>query len=174
MDENAESAGLSRRDLLKRSAVVGGLVWMAPTVLASPAGATVVTCVPAQRFGIRHNAPGGACVALGTTATAGNCAALAGITAFQKGCCLEPGLITFVESNSGHTHTYTLAAGVGVMQAFGYCGTTCYQHEEPHNAVVSEEQDPVTGISTVIVTCATLTHSELIVCLSGSNLPVCP
>lgn len=40
-----ETAGLSRRELLQRSAVAGGIVWATPTLLASAAGAqTTVSC----------------------------------------------------------------------------------------------------------------------------------
>lgn len=109
MDEQTGSAGLSRRDVLKRSAVVGGLVWVAPTVLASPAGATP-PCPPAQRYAIKHDG-GRTCETPGTEPSEGNCAASAGFTLFNDGCCLEPGPVTFTESSGGATHTYVLAAG---------------------------------------------------------------
>lgn len=40
--DNHSTSGLSRRELLTRSAVAGGIIWAAPTVLATAAGAT--TC----------------------------------------------------------------------------------------------------------------------------------
>lgn len=44
-NDSQERSGLSRRELLKRSAVAGGVVWATPTVLASAAGATsTVNC----------------------------------------------------------------------------------------------------------------------------------
>lgn len=185
VDEHFEATGLSRRDLLKRSAVVGGLVWIAPTVLASPASATVVTCTPERRFAIKH-LKDGTCLTPGTNvAVAGNCAAKGGFTAFHAGCCLENpgGVITFTSSNGGNTHTYHLPVGVGFAAAFVYCGGKgegdqgtaqgCWPHQEPHNEHVTEDANP-DGSTTVVMTCTTLVHSELIVCMSGSNVPGCP
>jgi len=169
-----DTAGLSRRDVLKRSAVVGGLVWIAPTILAGPASATVVTCPANRRYAIKHGSPNQGCEVPGTNAGgSGNCAAQAGFTEFQNGCCLEPTLVRFVASANGTTHTYTLAPGVGFSQGFVKCANDCHRHVDPHNEFVIEDQDPVTGITTVIMTCSNLSHSELIVCLDGSNLPVC-
>lgn len=176
-DDQDETAGLSRRDLLKRSVVVGGLAWVAPTVLAAPAGATVVNCPAAQRYAIKHNnvsTGAGPCEVPGKNPSTGNCAASDGTTEFQSGCCLEPGLVQFASSAGGTVHTYTLAPGVGFSRAYAKCGNVCHPHVDPHNEFVTEEQDPATGITTVVMSCANLSHSELVVCLSGSNLPVCP
>lgn len=172
VDEQIESAGLSRRDVLKRSAIVGGLVWVAPTVLSSPAGATSMGCPPANRYAIKHNV-GQACTAPGANPSTGNCAASAGFDASQNGCCLEPSLVQFTESNGGATHTYVLAAGVALVQAFGKCAKPCYQYGDPEGVVI-KDTDPATGKTTVTISCSSLSHSEIIVCLSGSNLPVCP
>lgn len=168
-----DTSGLSRRDVLKRSAVVGGLVWIAPTILAGPASATLVTCPADRRYAIKHGSPNQGCEVPGTNpGGSGNCAARAGVTEFQNGCCLEPTLVRFVESASGTTHTYTLAAGVRFSQGFAKCGNECHGNY-PYNEFVTVEQDPVTGITTVVITCPNLSHSEIVVCLDGSNLPVC-
>ncbi len=169
-----DTTGLSRRDVLKRSAVVGGLVWIAPTILAGPAGASVVTCPANRRYAIKHGSPNRGCEVPGRNAGGtGNCAADGGVTEFQNGCCLEPTLVSFVESANGTIHTYTLAPGVGFSRGFAKCASVCYEHVDPHNEFVSEERDESTGITTVIMTCSNLSHSEIIVCLDGSNLPVC-
>ena len=39
-----DGAGVSRRELLKKSALAGGAVWVAPVILASSAGATGSSC----------------------------------------------------------------------------------------------------------------------------------
>lgn len=42
MSTENQIGGVSRRDLLKKGAVAGGIVWAAPLVLSSPAGASYV------------------------------------------------------------------------------------------------------------------------------------
>jgi hypothetical protein len=175
--ENVESAGLSRRDVLKRSAVVGGLVWVAPTVLTSAAGAstTLATCPPSARFALKHGAPNQGCETAGKNPTTGNCSASGGFTEFRDGCCLEAaGLIKFSQSGNQQTHTYVLESGVALAGAFGKCGNTCFAHENPHNAVVSDVKDAVTGKTTVTITCSSLSHSEIVVCFTGTQAPNCP
>jgi hypothetical protein len=44
--EAAVSGRFDRRDLIKKAAVAGGIAWVAPTVLASPAQAQVAACTP--------------------------------------------------------------------------------------------------------------------------------
>lgn len=171
-DSGGETAGLSRRDMLKRSVVVGGLAWVAPTVLSSPVGASAVSCPAGQRYAIKHNnGPHGAasCEVPGTNPSPGNCTASSGITQFQSGCCLEPGLISFASSGAGQTHTYTLAAGVGFYAGFAKCGADCHSG----SPYVTVSVHAGTGVTTVVMSCPSLSHSELVVCLSGSNLPVC-
>ncbi len=172
MSESSD-AGQTRREILKRSVVVGGLVWVAPTVLASPAGATTVPCDPAHRYAVKHEVGKAGCSTPGTKASTGSCAPSAGITVFEKGCCVENGLVTFTESQGGTTHTYVLAAGVGFVQGFGKCAGVCFRHGQPE-AVVTKEDDLATGKTTITISCPKLSHSELIVCLNGSNLPACP
>lgn len=41
---SVEPTGISRRQMLTRSAVAGGVVWTAPTLLSSPAGAQIEPC----------------------------------------------------------------------------------------------------------------------------------
>lgn len=191
VDEHTESAGFTRRDLLKRSVIVGGLVWVAPTVLASPASATVFECTESNRLAIRQvkNGTGATCVAVGKDAAVdGNCAAKEPVppptgvpgdnySKAAAGCCLiDAGLITFTVSDSGNTHTYVLSTSVKFSQAFAYCkpGTPdagCWKHEDPHNDHVVE--DLVGGLVTVVVKCDDLVHSELIVCFTGSRPSNC-
>lgn len=176
MEDNAASGGLSRRDVLKRSAVVGGLVWVAPTVLTSAAGAstTLATCPASSRFALKHGAPNQGCETAGTNVAPGNCAASGGFTEFRDACCLEAaGLITFTQTNP-QTHTYVLASGLALAGAFGKCGNTCFGHENPHNAVVSDVKDAITGETTVTITCSSLSHSEIVVCFTGTQAPNCP
>ena len=176
MGENAEPGGLSRRDVLKRSAVVGGLVWVAPTVLTSSAGAstTLATCPASSRFVLKHEAPNRGCETSGRNPSPGNCAASAGFTEFRDACCLEAaGLITFTQTNP-QTHTYVLASGVALAGAFGKCANSCFAHQVPHNAVVSDVKNAGTGETTVTITCSNLSHSEIVVCFTGTQAPNCP
>ncbi|HEX2699149.1 MAG TPA: twin-arginine translocation signal domain-containing protein [Acidimicrobiales bacterium] len=176
MERETGTEGLSRRDVLKRSAVVGGLVWVAPTVLSSSAGATsnLANCAPSSRFALKHGAPNEACETPGTNPTTGNCSASAGFTSFRDGCCLEShGLITFSESGNHQTHTYVLASGVELAGAFAKCATDCIGYS-PSSSVITVTTDPSTGKTTVTITCSNLSHSEIVVCFSGSNAPNCP
>jgi hypothetical protein len=44
MNDDRRTGEVSRRDLLKKSAVAGGVIWATPMVLSSTAGAQAVTC----------------------------------------------------------------------------------------------------------------------------------
>lgn len=173
--EHSESTGLSRRDVLKGSAVVGGLIWIAPTVLASPAGAGGVTCPPGSLYAVKHVAGQAACGTPGDDPST-DCAAAGGYTAFKNGCCLVTGgLITFEVTTEGSEklHVYTLAAGVGFVEGFVRCGSICKSHDHTaHGCVVDELNDD--GTTTVTFSCTDLVYSELFVCVSGTTVPNCP
>jgi hypothetical protein len=75
MTDTENGGGLSRRDMLKRSAVVGGAVlWTTPVVqsLASPAFAAGTQCSIAVVFNAT-NSPAGPCFLIGYTVLDPDC-----------------------------------------------------------------------------------------------------
>lgn len=169
------AAGISRRDLIKKSVVVGGLVWVAPTVVASPAGAggnqPCGHCPAGTVFGIKHDVGTPGCTTPGANPNGGgNCSAIAGVTTFRPGCCLETaGLVTFTIVSAG-VHRYHLAPGVTMCSASAKCAGTCFT-TAPQVVVV----DNPDGSTDVTVSCSNLSHSELIVCVRGTSIPTaCP
>lgn len=115
------TGGVSRRDLIKKSVVAGGLVWATPTLLATPAGAEH-SCEHCNfLFGIKFTRPGSCggtapCSAPGTTASPGNCLASAGHTGFADGCCLL-------------TTTAVSCTVGGVTETHPYVELICYPAE---------------------------------------------
>ena len=165
MDEK----NLNRRELIKKSVIAGGVAWVAPTVLANPAHAThVCNCAHNAFFGLkRNNQQGGgtgACEAPGNNDSAGNCGFSNGMTDFRNGCCLATaGLVTF--SGGGATHTWVLKQGVRLCQAFGKFGNTC---SSTTGVTVTNNPD---GTTTVVISGANLSHSEIYVCVDGTTIP---
>lgn len=179
--------GLTRRDVIKRSAVVGGLIWIAPTVLASPAGATVYPCkgCTGTAYGLRHTGTGtgAVCSTPGTAVNvAGNCGVQPNphdsndpyVNSFVAGCCLKAaGLVTFTSPNA-QTHIYTWPAGVNICGgAFGFCNGVCKSQFDPEVTEDFTDPNDPTRFSGVTIVCAGLTHSEVYLCIEGTNIPNC-
>ncbi len=161
-----DEKNLSRRDLIKKSVIAGGVAWVAPTVLASPAyAANGCNCADNTFFGLKFNNDANSCQGPGTNPSKGNCGASAGLSNFRNGCCLvAAGLITF--SNAGNTkHTYVLKQGVRFCNAFGKFGEDCTQVT---GVTVTNNPD---GTTTVVVQGSNLSHSELYVCVDGTTIP---
>ena len=180
MDEPQAGAGVSRRSLLKKSVVAGGLAWATPIVLASPAGAvsTYANCVncPTGRLYFIRRTSLGAC----TNANPNNsCLDDAGgsppgtgvpfpCTPPSTHCCLvTAGLVTV--SGLTPTHTWVLAPGVEFCRAHAFGGGNC-----TGVTVVVSPNTPSAGFTTVTVTKANMSHSDIVVCLRGSRPGECP
>jgi len=163
MGDETGRQGLSRRDLIKRSVVVGGIAWVAPTLIASPAAATAFgscsSCPTGQMYGLR-TVQDCTCTAVNDNNT---CLSGSGPPNIKNanGCCLRTaGLITVVCSNpngSGinQTHTYTLAAGIQFCSGAAFGGGNCTA-----TVVVSGQ--------TITITHAQMSHSDIVVCVNGS------
>lgn len=174
MGDSAGKQGVSRRDLLKRSAVVGGVVWAAPALLsgplAGPAGAQTAPCTdcpPGSKFGVKHNNEGSCdCEAVGDPNSPGTCVS----TQPNSGCCLEAaGLIQFSGCNTT-THTYVLQPGVIFCEGAGKGAGTA---PDACTAAAVQTNTPSSGQTTVIITSSTLSHSELVVCVPGTKPANC-
>src|SRR5688500_17293650 len=84
---------VTRRDLLKRSAIAGALIWAAPVIVAQPAGATheCGSCTGCNRlYGIKYE-PGRPPSAADAevAVTTGHCLSSHGCTTFLNGTCLH-------------------------------------------------------------------------------------
>jgi hypothetical protein len=175
--EQTTPAGVSRRDLMKKAAVAGGLVWVAPTVLASPAFAGASGCpsctdgANGQLFGIKFQQGSNTCEGPGTNPGGdGNCGAQAGITNFRNGCCLiTAGLITKSDSSGGMN--FVIAAGLQFCNAFAKCGNTCFTNDAQKITVTPGAN----GATNVRIDCdgdqQGLSHIELFVCVNGTTIP---
>lgn len=117
------AAGVSRRELIKKSVVAGGLVWAAPAVLAGPAAADHSCAHCEFLFGIKWERPGScgtlpSCLPADTGGGAGNCLSgpAGGHTGFVDGCCLT-------------TTTAVSCTVNGVTQNEPYVKLICYPSE---------------------------------------------
>lgn len=187
MSEESTS-GITRRDILKKSVIAGGLVWIAPTILASPAGATVGPCCP-EPFGIRHDVAGACRSPLTSTTDPDNCLYQQHLNddtpprpitlfsgPFRPGCCLiTAGLVTFTRSPDGMTHIYTFGPGVTLCGgAFVRCGTAGCRTQYDDDVI--ETLDGSGRVVRLDIRCLSgvLGHSEVLVCVEGSGVPGCP
>lgn len=174
MTAETTPAGVSRRDLMKKAVVAGGIAWVAPTVLASPAFATAPGCPDCnhgpngQLFGIKFQIGSNTCEGPGDNATTGNCGASAGISQIRNGCCLVgAGVITKSESNGGFN--FVIGAGIQFCNAYAKCAETC-STGEPFVTVSAGTG----GTTNVRIDCGadnSLSHVELYVCVNGTNIP---
>jgi hypothetical protein len=165
--------GISRRDLIKGAAAAGGVIWVAPTLFASPAGAVQTTgcanCPPGQTFGLKfeNNPQGGgnACTCQGISG-AGSCLS----TGLPSGCCLiDAGLITPPTNQCGPdstSHTYILQQGVQFCQGAAKSGQEC--NIGGSNVIVVNNPDGTTTVTITDTTPPALSHSEIIVCVLGT------
>jgi hypothetical protein len=121
--DNEPGGTISRRDLLKKSAVAGGIVWATPMILSDVAHAAITceSCPPGKKYTIKYETP--------ETGTLGACTADSGEgnacydASLPSGCNLVAGTPTFVPNGSGGgTVTITIVAGVIVCAASVFPG----------------------------------------------------
>jgi hypothetical protein len=168
MGELEGKRGLSRRDLIKRSAVVGGVAWAAPTILSSlssPAAAGVNGCCSGPNAFLLKSSDQCGCEIGGGV---GDC--LTG----NANCCLFNNGVTL--SCTETTHTWTLAAGIQFCQGAAKVGEACAQGDcltgAPNVVVTQNGTTTVTITGTADPGCG-LSHSEIVVC--ADTLPAgCP
>lgn len=183
MGEQLGDGQIGRRDLLKKGAVAGGLVWASPMIFSATAGAQVGACVdcPSDRlFGLKFNNPGSLESLPSNGGGPGNCL---DASAAAPPACFE-GFFTAPKKNvsdSNSRHTWVLqpslelcqvAAKVGQGQATPpFDATGCYACSTSTNC----DSDIITistenGVTTVVVTDSALSHSEILFCYKGSPL----
>lgn len=159
-DETSER-GLSRRDLIKRSAVVGGVVWAAPTLLSglsSPAAAQTSGCCSGPNV-FRMKSENSSCVAGGGGAA--NC--LTGGT--SSNCLCNNGVTLSVGAN---THTWTLSPGIQFCAGAAKVGEACEDGscltDPPFVTTATVDGTTVVTITGSADEGCGLSHSEIIVC----------
>jgi hypothetical protein len=158
VDEEQGKRGISRRDLIKTSVVAGGVVWVAPTLLARPAGAGVSCDCPAGHlFAIKtENAKTGTTCTFDFGPAQFDCIDVTGATSAQ--CLIDSGDLIPPNScpDGQNTHVYQLGAGVQFCAggAKGGCVENC-------------GTTTVVG-NTVTITHQCLSHSEILVCVPGT------
>jgi hypothetical protein len=159
-------SGISRRQLVRRTAVVGGAIWATPLVLTGPAfGQNYGSCTcPAGR--------------LFKLKTEGNCNCAASNddndcidpnpTLGAAGCCLIPSLIT-VDCSTDYTHEYTLQPGVELCAAGGKGGNAC----DGTTITETANNDGTTTVTIFNPPPQELSHTDIVVCVTGSLPPSC-
>lgn len=176
-EQEMATTGVSRRALIKKAAVAGGIAWVAPTVLANPAfAANACGCLDTQLFALKFQNNSQDCTAPGANPRGdGNCLARNNNTNFRDGCCLKTaGLITG-PTYGPNTATFTLASGLTFCSGFSKCGPNCLG-TATSNVVATTNQN---GTTTVVFNCVGvqegLSHLELLVCVNGTAIPAgCP
>lgn len=167
MGDVNESKGLSRRSLLKKSVVAGGLVWAAPTILSQPAWAAgCCTCTGGTIYSIKLDG-NTTCVTPGTNPSPGNCLASAGCYA-ASGVGLCGNLIKPISFGSQCTEV-DLASGVAVCTAYVKCANDCI-YTAGQNLGPSPSNPGYTRYRFCCPT-ANLSHFELAVCVGGTVSP---
>ena len=116
--------GVSRRDILKRAAIAGGLAWAAPAIqsITTPAFAQVTPGCMAGCFWVKTQPDGGGCEDANGTVFCPNCLADEGLTQDPGGCPCVAGRIVAGECDS----TLTLPPGCTFHGGFSKCaGDLC-------------------------------------------------
>jgi hypothetical protein len=166
--EDERATTVSRRDLIKKSAIVGGVIWATPMVMAGPAGAAGAlgcpNCPDGMLYGLKNDTSNGTNIT--TVGGGATCVVVPAGGVKDAECLYNAGLITI--SASGSTTTFVLSPGIEYCQAAAKGaqnapGGPCAQS----NAAVQEDT-PSAGFTTIVVTHPTLSHTELIVCVTGS------
>lgn len=162
---------MDRRDLLKKGAVAGGLVWAAPVVFTSTASAAGTgacpDCLDGNLYGIKNDSattknftgiPGGPNPATCVTAPVG----------IRDGTCWDGKGVTW--SRDGNCHIYTLGP------ALSYCEAMAKGDNSGGDACAESTTVVTTvGSNTVVRVChPTLSHSEIIFCAKGTDPVGCP
>lgn len=194
MGEELSDGRIGRRELLKKGALAGGLVWASPMVFSGTASAAAVgacaDCATDRLFGLKfNNGDTGSCIGKpppdGTgefeelptqTTGGGNC-----LTASAKAppSCLDP-FFDFIGSCDGVTHTWILQPSLELCQAAAKTGTddcircptgtTTDIEGDCNGPNIDIDIDDDTGVTTVTVTHPSLSHSEILFCYKGSPL----
>ncbi len=148
--EKTADAGLSRRDMIKRTAVAGGIAWAAPTLWAAPAGAvqTGPGCQECENDGILYYVK----IASASSANCGQACIDLGTYDSKPGeprcgtCLFESGAITFVVTES-FTNGQTRKARVTLDPRLRLVETGAQFKGDCHNVVCTNGfvQDPPPG-----------------------------
>jgi hypothetical protein len=160
----ADGDGLSRRQLVRRTAVVGGAVWATPLILSSQAFAAsfgqCTNCPTGRLFSLRHEAP---CTCTDTNPD--NACLPASPAGIANGCCLIPSRVQVSCQSQGSeltSVTYTLGPGVQFCAGGGKGGPSC---DDPGTVTVTPNQN---GTTTVVISKSGLSHTDIVVCVAGS------
>ena len=176
MGAEQQSTGVSRRDLIKKAAVAGGVAWVAPTVLANPAfAANPCGCsegANGQLFGIKFQEGSSTCASPGANASGeGNCGAIDGITNFRDGCCLVTAGIVSAPVYSGGAATITLGPGVSLCKGFSKCGPNCLSSSAQVSTTPGDNGTTIVRFDCDSAPQGGLSHLELFVCVNGTASP---
>lgn len=163
---------LGRRDLLKKGAVAGGMVWAAPVVFASSASAAgtgaCLDCLDGNLYGIKNDSattknftsiPAGGNGATCVEAPAG----------LKSGTCWDGKGVSWALGED-NCHIYTLSPALSFCEAAAKgdnaSGDPCAE---------SSVSTSTSGSNTIVTVChPTLSHSEIIFCAKGTDPVGCP
>lgn len=171
METTPTVSGMNRRDLLKKGAVAGGVVWVAPTVFAEAASAATtygecVGCPDGKLYGVKNDSSSGEdLVCLPDEQNPATCITLPANV--ECGTCFDGAGLNVTAANGCTTYTlgpsleFCAAASKG-SNAVGCTETT-----------VTATKDSETGVTTVEVCQDTQSHTELIFCYRGSPPAPC-
>lgn len=194
MGEELGDGQIGRRDLLKKGAVAGGLVWASPMVFSSSAGAQVGacgSCDSTRLFGLKFNNPNEIDTLPTGTSGSGNC--LTASAQAPDTDCLGDFYTAPKQTGSGDDddqHTWVLQPGLELCQVAAKVGQG--QNSEPPfdsngclacptgGATLASCATSTAGIITVtptanggtkvVVKHPDLSHSEILFCYRGSPL----
>lgn len=183
MGEELGDGQIGRRDLLKKGAVAGGLIWASPTIFSATAGAQVGACTscPSDRlFGLKFNNPGTLESLPTNGGGGGNCL---DATAAAPPACFD-GFFTAPKQNGSDSdgqHTWVLQPSLELCQVAAKVGqgqaTTPFDSNGCYtcSAAANCDSDIISisvqnGVTTVVVTDSALSHSEILFCYKGSPL----
>jgi hypothetical protein len=173
-------AGISRRDLIKRSAIVGGVAWVAPVILAKPAAAATTylgctNCPTGQLYFLRWTSAGvcanstivNSCLNNNQGSPPPSQTYPTGCGGSDNDCCLiTAGLVAV--SGTSPTHTWVLDPGVNFCGAHAFGGNSC-----TGVTVLVTPNSPSAGFTTVTVTKSNMSHSDIAVCVPGTTVGGC-
>jgi hypothetical protein len=178
--ESSGKTGISRRDLIKRSAIAGGIAWVAPAVLTQPAAAATSylgcsNCPTGRLYFLRQTSAGvctnsnpvNSCLNDNQGSPPPSQTYPAGCGTTSHCCLITAGFVSV--SGTSPTHTWVLDPGVNFCGAHAFGGGNC---EGVTVNVVNNT--PSAGFTTVTVTKDNMSHSDIAVCIPGTVIPSCP
>jgi hypothetical protein len=178
VDKSSGTSGISRRDLIKRSAIAGGIVWVAPAVLAQPAAAATTylgctNCPTGRLYFLRqtntgectNSNPVNSCLNNNQGSPPPSQTYPTGCGTTSQCCLITAGFVSV--SGTTPTHTWTLQPGVNFCGAHAFGGGDCT------GVTVNVTSGPCSGCTTVTVTKANMSHSDIAVCIPGTVIPGC-